>query len=238
MLAYALVIVQSHPRWAYPALFLGACLETLVPLSLIVPGELVFLCGAALAGTGALELRGVLVALYGGGVLGDNCSYWIGRHCGARLWHQLERWPLLRRLVRPDSYQRGVEFFRRRGAWAVFAARLSGPLSWIVPALAGSLRLDYPTFVRFNTPAVIVGISEFVLAGYYLGAHITALRSGLAGGAPVAAMLAALAAALLLARRRSRRPTAAPGRTLAPQAAGAPDRCAASDPAEQRFAGA
>ena len=99
-LAYALTIVQSHPRWAYPGLLLGACIETLVPLSLIVPGELVFLCGTALAGTGALELRGVLVALHGGGVLGDNCSHWIGRRCGARLWHQLEGWPLLRRLPR------------------------------------------------------------------------------------------------------------------------------------------
>ena len=85
VLAYAFAFVQSHPGWAYPVLFVGACLETLVPLSLIVPGELIFLCGAVLAGSGALELRGVLAALYGGGVLGENCSYWIGRRCAARL---------------------------------------------------------------------------------------------------------------------------------------------------------
>ena len=85
VLASVFATVQSHPLFAYPVLFLGACLETLVPLSLIVPGELIFLCGAVLAGSGALELRGVLAALYGGGVLGENCSYWIGRRCAARL---------------------------------------------------------------------------------------------------------------------------------------------------------
>ena len=235
VLASVFATVQSHPLFAYPVLFLGACLETLVPLSLVVPGEFVLLCGAALAGSGALELRGVLAALYGGGLLGDNGSYWIGRRCGARLWQQLERWPVLQRLVRPGSYLRGVEFFRRHGAWAIFAARLSGPLSWVVPALAGSLRLDYPTFVRFNTPAVLVGISGFVLAGYSLGAHLTALCVGLpretaAAGAPLTL------AALLLVHRRLR-PVSPPAVTLAAPAEGAPDHHAVSDPAEQRFAG-
>ncbi len=234
-LAYALATVQAHPLWAYPALFLGACLETLVPLSLVVPGELVFLCGATLAGTGALKLRGVLAALYGGGLLGDNGSYWIGRCYGTGLWQQLERSRWLRPLVRPDSYPRGVEFFRRRGAWAVFAARLSGPLSWIVPALAGSLQLDYATFVRFNTPAVLIGISEFVLAGYYLGAHVAALCIGLPGEAAAAAALLTLAAVLLVRRRP--RPCAPPAVTLAPSAAGTVDRRGASDPAEQRLSG-
>lgn len=143
VLTSAVAFVHAHHVWAYPALFVGACLETLVPLCLVVPGELIFLCGATLAGMGMLDLRGVLVALYGGGVLGDNCSYWIGRRYGPGLWQLLERCPLIGRLVRPASYQRGVAFFRQRGAWAVFAARLSGPLSWIVPALAGTLRLDY-----------------------------------------------------------------------------------------------
>lgn len=236
VLASALATVQAHPLWAYPALFVGACLETLVPLSLVVPGELVLLCGATLAGTGALELRGVLAALYGGGLLGDNGSYWIGRRCGARLWQPLERWPVLRRLVRPGSYLRGVEFFRRHGAWAIFAARLSGPLSWIVPALAGSLRLEYRTFVRFNTPAVLLGIGGFVLAGYSLGAHINTLCISLPREALAAAALAILAAFLLVSRR-GRRPGAPPAVTWAAPAEGTPGRGAVSDPAEQRFAG-
>ncbi len=172
-----LVCLQAHHAWAYPALFLGAWLETVVPFSLFVPGEIVFLAAAVLAATGTLELPGVLAVLYSGGVLGDNCSYWIGRRCGQQLFRRLAGWPLLGPLLRRSGYETGVAFFRRRGALAVFLARLSGPLSAITPALAGMFRLNYRTFLCCNTPAVLIGISEFVFAGYFLAHQLPSLRT-------------------------------------------------------------
>jgi membrane-associated protein len=76
------------------------------------------------------------------------------------------------RLFQRQNYQKGIDFFHRRGAFAVFAARLSGPFSWVMPAMAGAFRLKYPTFLQFNTLGVILGISQFIVLGYFFGSHL------------------------------------------------------------------
>lgn len=197
-----LALLSAHRAWAYLVLFLGAYFETVVPFSLFVLGEVFFLSGALLAGMGTLDLWAVAAALYGGGILGDNSSYWIGRCYGTALFERLSHWPVLGRLVREETRQKGREFFRKRGAMAVFTARLSGPLSWVTPAMAGMFRLNYLTFLRFNTPAVIIGISEFVLAGYFFGDHLDTLRAWLDGYAPAIVLGAGGVLALVMLVRR------------------------------------
>jgi membrane-associated protein len=131
-----------------------------------------FIAGALLAGMGILNVWAVLAALYAGGIVGDNASYWLGRRFGSSLFDHLARWPLVGRLMHHDNYRRGIAFFERRGAVAVFAARLSGPLSWVMPAMAGMFRLDYATFLRFNTLGIIFGIGQFIAVGYFFGEYL------------------------------------------------------------------
>lgn len=197
-----LAFLGTHSRWAYAILFLGAFLETVIPFSLVVLGELFFLSGSLLAGMGILDLWGVMAALYIGGILGDNASYWMGYHYGAGLFERLAHWPLLGRLVHHENYDKGVEFFRKRGALAVFTARLSGPLSWITPAMAGIFKLNYLTFLRFNTPAVVIGISEFVIIGYFFGNHLHDILFWMKNYAPAAALVVVGLVALVLIVRR------------------------------------
>ena len=62
------------------------------------------------------------------------------------------------------------------------------------------------TFLRFNTPAVIIGISEFVVAGCFFGNHLDAIRRWLyeyAGTAVVAA--GAITLSLIVRRHLGRR---------------------------------
>ena len=192
-----LVFLAAHRPWAYPVLFLGAYFETVLPFSLFVPGEAFLLGGAMLAGAGALDLRAVAAALWAGGLLGDQSSYWLGRRCGAKFLARPAAGALL------QIRTRGCEFFRRRGASAVFWARLAGPLSWVTPALAGAFELDYRTFLAFNTPGVLLGIGAFLLVGYGFGAHLGALCATLEGYAPeVTAAAAVLLGLLALARLR------------------------------------
>lgn len=165
-------VLVEHNHLAYLALFLGSFFETLIPISLFVLGEVFFIAGALLAGMEVLNVWLVLVAVYMGGILGDNASYWLGRHFGTKLFDTLARLPLMGRLAHIGNYQRGVEFFERRGAIAIFVARLSGPLSWIMPAMAGIFRLNYATFVRFNTLGIIIGIGQFIVVGYFFGAYL------------------------------------------------------------------
>lgn len=164
--------LQHNRSYAYWILFFGAFFETVIPFSLIVLGEIFFLAGAILAGMKVLELWMVMIVLYSGGILGDNLSYWMGRRYGMGLFDRLQHWPLIGRLIHRENYNKGVVFFEKRGAFAVFIARLSGPLSWITPAMAGVFKLNYRVFLRFNTPAVVIGISEFIILGYFFGNYI------------------------------------------------------------------
>lgn len=198
----AIPFLQQHRNIAYGILFFGAFFETVIPFSLLILGEVFFLSGAMLAGMGVLDLWLVMVLLYGGGILGDNLSYWMGYRYGTGLFDRLQHWPLIGRLIHRENYEKGVAFFEKRGALAVFIARLSGPLSWVTPALAGIFRLDYRTFLQFNTPAVIIGISEFIVIGYFFGNHIGTIldvlhRYGLA----LAVILLGLVILVLIIRR-------------------------------------
>ncbi|MGA8863416.1 MAG: DedA family protein [Gallionella sp.] len=168
-------VLGEHDRLAYGVLFLGAFFETLMPTSLVVLGEVFFIPGAMLAGMGVLNVWAVGAALYAGGILGDNASYWLGRYFGVSLFERLAQLPLVGRFLHEENYRRGVAFFERRGALAVFAARLSGPLSWVMPAMAGMFRLDYATFIRFNTLGVMLGIGQFIAVGYFCGAYLPAI---------------------------------------------------------------
>jgi membrane-associated protein len=174
-LEYVTAILGKLDQLAYGVLFLGAFFETLIPTSLFVLGELFFIAGALLAGMGILNVWAVLAMLYAGGILGDNASYWLGRHFGLSLFEGLARWPVIGRLVHHDNYRRGVMFFERHGGIAIFMARLSGPLSWVMPAMAGVFRVDYPTFICFNTLGISIGIGQFIIVGYFFGAHLSSI---------------------------------------------------------------
>lgn len=164
----ALVAALRDTRgWVYLLLFAGALLETVLPFALLIPGEAVFLAGAALAGVGVLPLVPVMLALLGGGLLGDQLSYWLGRRVGRRVLERLAGWPLLSRVL--ARRRRALAWLRLRGGRAVFLARFGGPVSWFMPTLAGAGRLDYATFTAWNTPAVLLGIGQFIALGYFGG---------------------------------------------------------------------
>lgn len=68
--------------------------------------------------------------------------------------------------------------------------------------MAGIFRLDYGTFLRFNTPAVIIGISEFIIIGYFFGNHIGTILSMLHRyGLALGLILLGLAILVLIVRR-------------------------------------
>lgn len=197
----------QYDRLAYVVLFLGAFFETLIPFSLVVMGELFFLAGALLAGMQVLDVWLVVIVLCVGGILGDNASYWLGRYFGAGLFATLPRLPFMKKAVLNNIFHRGVEFFERRGAVAVFAGRLSGPLSWVTPAMAGMFRLDYKTFIRFNTLGVVIGIGQFIVAGYFFGTYLPEIIACARRWSPYFFSLLFAALGLAIAYRQAQRRT-------------------------------
>jgi membrane-associated protein len=168
-------LLAGHHSMAYVLLFLGALIETVLPFALLVPGEIVFLAGAMMAGLRQLDLLMVCVVLIGGGLAGDHVSYWFGRVHGPGLFRRLRQVSGLRWLSRSRQRARARAFMHRRGAMAVFLARFAGPVSWVTPMLAGTHRMRYATFIRYNLPAVVLGIGQFIVIGYVSGRHSEAL---------------------------------------------------------------
>ena len=130
-------------------------------------GEVFLLAGAVLAGLGVLDIWAVTLVFYLGGIAGDTTSFFIGRRYGDSFFAHFQQKPWLGRLFSEKNYSRGLRFFQRHGKWSIFLARLSGPFSWITPALAGIFGVPYRQFVLYNIPGVLLGIGEYIVIGYF-----------------------------------------------------------------------
>jgi len=164
---HLLLFLQQHRELAYGILLLGTYIETVFPFSLIVYGEIFLLAGPILAGLGILDIRVVTLVFYLGGIAGDSTSYFIGHRFGASCIAHCQRRPWLGRWFSERNYRRGLRFFAQHGNWAIFLARLSGPFSWITPALAGIFKVPYRQFALYNIPGVVLGIGEYIVVGYF-----------------------------------------------------------------------
>ncbi len=154
-----------HRGIAYSVLFLGMFFETLIGTNIFIPGELFLLGGSILAGAGVLNIFLVAPVLYAGGALGDSVNHYLGRRIGASLFKEG------RVVFSLKNYHRGEIFFKRHGTLAIFLARLIGPFNLITPFLSGVYRVPYRTFLLYNIAGVLVGVSEFIAAGYFFGRH-------------------------------------------------------------------
>ena len=152
-----------HTHIAYLVLFLGAYFEALIGPSFFIPGEIFLLSGSILAGTGVLDIWFVIVALYGGAILGDSSSYFIGRALDKSIFHERKK------ILSLKNYKKAEDLLEKYGPKTIFVARLIGPFNKIAPVLAGIFDVPFGTFLAYNIPGVLIGVGEFIVVGYYFG---------------------------------------------------------------------
>ncbi len=185
------IFITAHTTLAYFILFFGAYFETVFPVSFLLHGEVFFLSGSILAGIGILNIWIVTVISLMGGILGDNTSFFLGRVLGKQFFEQVKRWWFIGKYMSEENFARAVDFFEKKGFYAVFVARLSGPLSWITPFLAGTFKMPAWAFFRYNAPGVMIGVGEFMIVGYVAGANYAAVLRIIQEYASLAFLLAA-----------------------------------------------
>ncbi len=161
--------VSIHSSITYSILFFGSFLETIFVLSFFIPGELFFISGSALAGMGYLNIWLVSAVLIIGGILGDSVSFWIGHKYGTGFYKFFEDKPVFKRFITAEKLVTYENYFQTKGDKHAFFARFLGPISWVFPFIAGSFKVKYKRFVRYNIPGVVLGISQFILIGYVGG---------------------------------------------------------------------
>lgn len=159
--------MQDVAWWWY---FGGSFLDALIGPNLFFPGEPFLLAAGYLLSTGAIY---GLLAVLAGGFIGDQISFWIGRHCGSRGRRWLVR--KFRKTQRPIAKTRLI--LHKKGPWVVTASRLLGPVAWIMPFIAGSYAMRWTTFTLYSTIGLLLGVGQFTLAGFFIGKGIDILPS-------------------------------------------------------------
>jgi membrane protein DedA with SNARE-associated domain len=160
-------------RWGYVLIFAAMLLENAgVPL----PGETITLLGGYMAGSGQLNLLGVMVAAAGGAVLGDNLGYWLGRRYG---------WSLLLKVggllhQPPEQLERLRQSFQRHAGLSVFLGRFVAVLRVLAGPLAGAVAMPYRRFVLCNLAGAVLW-SGLMVTLAWLGGRWIPLEQMLSG---------------------------------------------------------
>lgn len=187
------VTVVGLVVFAEDALFVG----------FVLPGETAAVLGGVAARLGHVPLAAVLVTVVVAAVVGDTVGYEIGRRYGDRV---LAIRALAKRRRRLDEAR---EFLARRGGPAVFLARFVAFLRAVMPALAGTARMRYGTFLAFNAAGGLVWGVAVVLVGYLAGASYQRVEKLVGRGSALVVLVVAVVALVVWRVRRHRAETRA-----------------------------
>lgn len=103
------------------------------------------------------------------------------------------------------TVEKGASTLNSRGAIAVLIGRFTAVLRALMPALAGTARMPYRTFVVYNAIGGIVWGIGYCLLGYLAGSAYAAIERQVGTGFAIALAALVVAALVIWAIRRHRR---------------------------------
>jgi membrane protein DedA with SNARE-associated domain len=175
---------------------------TLESLGVPLPGESLLVFASLLAARGEMSFPALLLFAWIGGVIGDNIGYVIGRMLGRTLISRYGQKIGLgaERLGKIEAV------FVRYGPATVGIARFFPLLRQLNGVVAGTLKMNWWTFLLFNALGCALWVAGWGLAGFYFGAHVSKITAlvhhfGLSGAI---LLVLALSVALAYRFRRSR----------------------------------
>ena len=151
--------------WGYGVVFAAMVLES---AGLPLPGETVTLLGGYAAGSGHLNLAGVIAAASSGAMVGDSIGYWVGRRAG---------WPLLLRVGRLLRQSTGqmetlrIQFLNHAGK-SVLLGRFVAVLRVVAGPMAGAVGMPYGRFLLCNCTGAVLWATTMVSLAWLGGRWI------------------------------------------------------------------
>ena len=151
--------------WGYGVVFAAMVLES---AGLPLPGETVTLLGGYAAGSGHLNLAGVIAAASSGAMVGDSIGYWVGRRAG---------WPLLLRVGRllrqsPEQMEMlRIQFLNHAGK-SVLLGRFVAVLRVVAGPMAGAVGMPYGRFLVCNCTGAVLWATTMVSLAWLGGRWI------------------------------------------------------------------
>ncbi|GAA1896660.1 DedA family protein [Lapillicoccus jejuensis] len=199
MLSSILDPILNAPTWSV-LLIVGLVVfaEDALFVGFVLPGETAAVLGGVAAHEGHAPLWAVGLTVIAAAILGDTVGFEVGRHLGPRIL----RWKVLEK--RKSGIERAQDFLRRRGGWAVFLGRWTAFFRAVMPALAGTSKMHYPTFLAFNAAGGIAWSCVVVGIGYAAGASYKQVEGTFGKGAAAVVVLVVVLAVVVWKVREHR----------------------------------
>lgn len=161
--------VARYGGLVYGLLFAIVFAETGLVVTPFLPGDSLLFAAGALAATGALDIRLVLLLLTAAAVIGNIVNYSAGRLIGPRVFRAGPGGGGLQRLLNRDYLDRAHAFFERHGGKAVVLTRFVPIIRTFVPFVAGAGAMAYPAFLAYNLAGGTLWVGVCAGAGYAFG---------------------------------------------------------------------
>ena len=138
--------------------------ETGLLIGFFLPGDsLLFSAGLVAAARDDVNIVILISVVFLAAFIGDQVGYVIGRKVG-RPYLQRRNTPRMMRML-----ARSEKFYTRYGWWSVVIARYIPWVRTFVPAIAGTVKMNYYKFLSANVLGAILWGVGITLAGFYSG---------------------------------------------------------------------
>lgn len=168
-------------------------------LGLPVPAAMAMLVAGAACAWGKLSFPLAVASAALPFLITDLLYYWAGRESG---------WALLSLLCRvslnPETcILRSAESFYKRGKLTLLFAKFVPGVATMAPPLAGSMKMRFTQFLRFDAGGVLLYSLAYTSAGYLFSRFLTAMLQGLSAFGTVMEWVLALGFLAFIAYRFS-----------------------------------
>lgn len=191
-------ILTVSPVLVYLIVGLLVFAEDALFAGFVLPGESAVVLGGVAASLGRVDVAVMCLVVVVAAIVGDSVGYEIGRRAGPRILG-------LRILQKRRAHlERAQDFLRRRGGVAIFLGRFVAFFRAVLPALAGSARMPYRTFLAFNALGGTLWGVGFVLLGYLAGSSYAKVEAAVGRDSAVMVAVVAVVAFVVWQVRRHR----------------------------------
>ncbi len=173
--------------------------ETGFLFGIFFPGDSLLFTAGLFSALGKVDLSTLILGSILMAILGDSVGYYTGKRFGPNLFKKEDS------LFFKKSYlEKTKDYFNRYGSVAVIISRFVPGVRTITPILAGSVGMNYKSFLVCNVIGGIIWVLSMVLLGYFLGSKIENIDSYILPIALVIIVLSLIPTAIGILKAKNR----------------------------------
>ncbi len=184
-------------QYGYLVLFVGVMAEN---AALPVPGETILIIAAFYSSPsyGSLHLGTVIGIATIAAILGDNISFYIGRHYGRPFLGRYGKYLL----ITPRRLSKVEAFFERHGEKTIFFQRWITGVRVIGALVAGSSHMPWSRFLWYNCLGAVAWVTVIAVLGYVFAVNIIFLAKFLERSSITLLILFVLVGFIVMIKKR------------------------------------